>query len=57
MSVAKKKIRNKQEAGAILIWNVPNLLRHRFKAACGRRGKSMRSILISLMDGFAQQSE
>lgn len=40
---------------ALLIWGVPTPLRERFKAACAMRGKTMRDVVMDLLQEYCDK--
>ena len=51
------KATTRKATNALLIWDVPPKLRQDFKAACAKRGISMKEAVLNFLKGFAEEKE
>ena len=49
------KIKPTSDKVAILIWNIPERVRHDFKVACASQGTTMRDALVGLMSAYIKK--
>ena len=45
--------KNAPDECSLLIWNVPRILRRRFRSACFERGITMRQVILNYMKQYA----
>ena len=51
-----KTAKERVQENALLIWNLPNGLRNRFKSVCAARGETMKNTIINLLQEFCKNA-